>query len=60
MDGWRDWIGKKVFIETNSGRRYVGIVKDLIQEDSILILEDKNKKEIGIAIFAIAIIQEEE
>ncbi len=59
-DGWRKWVGKKVFLETNSGRRYSGIVEELLQEESILILRDKKEKEIGIAVFAIAIIQEEE
>ena len=27
MDGWNKWIGKKVYLETNSGRKYSGEVK---------------------------------
>jgi len=26
---WQEWIGKKVYIETNSGRRYTGEIIDI-------------------------------
>jgi len=58
MDEWSKWIGKKVFIETNSKRRYSGVVQDYV--NNILTLLDRNNKIIGIAVFAISIIQEEE
>ena len=63
MGGWDNFIGKKVFIETKSNRRYSGKLltiddpKNLVQ---FLNLEDKYGKPVCISIEEIKLIHEEE
>ena len=60
MEGWNYWIGKKVYIETNKGRTYSGIVKNFDSNVPIfLTLIDKFNKIIMFSIKEINLIQEE-
>ena len=62
MEGWNKFIGKKVFIETKSSRRYSGKLlsiddpKNLVQ---FINLEDKYGKPVCISIEEINLIQQE-
>jgi len=63
MDGWREYKGKKVFIETHSGRQYSGKVIDIdVSENPRLIwivIIDKFRKRITFVHSEIKLIQEE-
>ena len=63
MDGWMQWEGKKVFIETRSGRKYAGkVIKVEISKNCELVwisIHDKFGKKITFAHSEINLIQEE-
>lgn len=60
MEGWKNWVQKKVFIRTKSNRYYSGIVQKV--DDDIprfLTLIDKFGKTVMFSISEILVIQEE-
>ena len=62
MDGWKQLEGKKVYVETNSNRKYQGIVKEVSDADAVnrfIYLKDKYNEIIIISISDIKLIQEE-
>ena len=63
MEGWKEWIGKKVYIETRSHRKYSGkVIKIDAQEYPFLVwitLIDKFDKKITFVHSEINLIQEE-
>ena len=63
MDGWKDWIGKKIYIKTVSGKEYTGEVIDVeINNNPRLIwitLIDKFKTKVMIVNSEISIIRED-
>ncbi len=60
MEGWKNWEGKKVYIETNKERSYSGIVKSVDSNVPIfLTLIDKFGKTVMFSISEIKLIQEE-
>lgn len=62
MDGWKNWINKKVFIKTKRGRFYTGIVLNIDYEydkPRFLELNDKFDKTVMFSLDEIAVIEEE-
>lgn len=44
MVGWKEWIGKKVFIRTKQGKVYSGYVTEVNDADPLLIFLTINDK----------------
>jgi small nuclear ribonucleoprotein (snRNP)-like protein len=62
MDGWKKWIGKKVFIRTKNGRFYSGVVTEVLDNGDALIfitILDKFSKYVCFASSEIIEIKEE-
>ena len=57
-DKFHGWIGKKVFLELKSGRRYSGIIKETTPHFIFII--DKYAEKVVISITDISILQEEQ
>lgn len=63
MDGrWKDWKGKRVYLELQSGRKYTGVITNVeeVDEKFFITMMDKFKKTVCIINTEIRLIQEEE
>ena len=61
MDGWKYWIGKKVFIILKNKRKYNGLVLEVEQTNFLywITISDKFNNRIGFSSEEIELIQEE-
>lgn len=61
MDGWKDYEGKKVFVKLKNNREYSGIIENVLDKGSCLIikLKDKFGQLIGFYDTEISVIEEQ-
>lgn len=60
LDGWKEWIGKRVFVNLESGRTYTGTVQYILSgTEPAMTLIDKFGKKVRFRVSEIEVIQEE-
>lgn len=57
MDGIKEMVGRKVYAELSSGRKYTGVV--LSCDDNFICIKDKFGSDVCFAISEIKLLQEE-
>jgi len=59
MDGLREMVGRRVYVELNSNRKYTGTILDVDETLSLIKLKDKFDNIIWISFAELKLLQEE-
>ena len=62
MEGWKNWIGKRVYIILKNQRKYIGTVLEVdikSPESAWMTIEDRDSNRVTFSISDIELIQEE-